>query len=103
MNELRHPSTPLGIVNETLDKTITIIENRSEADYHMVTRPTKIFLERKNPESSIFHPKNTLTFNSNLVTNEKFEYFGDLILTTLGMQHYLTEEMKINCFHAQLI
>ena len=34
MDELRQPSTPLGVVNETLDETIIINENRQEADYH---------------------------------------------------------------------
>ena len=34
MSELRQPYTPLGIVNETLDETIIINENRPEADHH---------------------------------------------------------------------
>ena len=34
MDELRQPTTPLGVVNETLDDTIIINENRHEADYH---------------------------------------------------------------------
>ena len=34
--------------------------------------------------------------------NEKFEYFEDLFHTTLRMQPNLTEEMKINHFHAHL-
>ena len=36
MDELRQPTTPLGVVNETLDATIIINENRGEADYHNV-------------------------------------------------------------------
>ena len=34
MSELKQPYTPLGIANETLDETITINENRQEADHH---------------------------------------------------------------------
>ena len=59
-------------------------------------------LAKKNPEPSIFHPKNTLTFNGKLEKNEKFEYFEDLFHTTLKTQPHLTEEMKINHFHAHL-
>ena len=141
MSELRQPYTPLG-VNQTLNETIIINENRQEADHHMVTGPTKNILRqsstnsnttntpglhpglllehpeptdpvsqiaqvieklaRKNTEPSLFHPKNTLTFNGKLEKNEKFEYFGDLFHTTLKMQPHLREEMKINHFHAHL-
>ena len=143
MHELRQPSTPFWVAIVTLDDTIIINENRQEADYHMVTGPSKniprqssnnsnttntvrpsadhLFLEnpepsdpvnqiaqaveklaRENPEPSIFHPKNTLTFNGKLEKNEKFEYIEDLFRTTLKMQPQLTEEMKINNFHAHL-
>ena len=34
MNKLRQPHIPLGIVNETLDKTIITNENRREAVHH---------------------------------------------------------------------
>ena len=57
-------------------------------------------LAKKNPQQSLFHPKNTLTFNGKNEKNEKFEYFEDLFHTTLRMQPNLTEEMKINHFHA---
>ena len=33
--ELRQPSTPFGVVNETIDDTIKMNENRQETDYHM--------------------------------------------------------------------
>ena len=60
-------------------------------------------LASRNTQSSLFHPKNnTLTFNGKLENNEKFEYFEDLFHTTLRMQSALTEEMKINHFHAHL-
>ena len=35
MYELRQPSTPFGVVNETLDDTIIMNENREEANYHI--------------------------------------------------------------------
>ena len=59
-------------------------------------------LANKNSPQSLFHPKNTLTFNGKNEKNEKFEYFEDLFHTTLRMQPNLTEEMKINYFHAHL-
>ena len=59
-------------------------------------------LANRNSQPSLFHPKNTLTFNGKLEKNEKFEYFEDLFHTTLRMQPALTEEMKINHFHAYL-
>ena len=59
-------------------------------------------LANKNSQQSLFHPKNTLTFNGKNEKNEKFEYFEDLFHTTLKMQPNLTEEMKINHFHAHL-
>ena len=59
-------------------------------------------LASHNTQPSLFHPKNTLTFNSKLEQNKKFEYFEDLFHTTLRMQPALTEEMKINHFHAHL-
>ena len=34
MHEFRQPTTPFGLVNETLNDTIIINENRPEADYH---------------------------------------------------------------------
>ena len=59
-------------------------------------------LANKNPQQSLFHPKNTLTFNGKNEKNEKFECFEDLFHTTLRMQPNLTEDMKINYFHAHL-
>ena len=37
MSELRQPYTSLGVVNQTLDETIIINENRQEAGCHMLT------------------------------------------------------------------
>ena len=59
-------------------------------------------LANKNESQTFFHPKNTLTFNGKNEENEKFEYFEDLFHTTLRMQPNLTEDMKINHFHAHL-
>ena len=47
MHELRQPTTPFGLINETLNDTIIINENRQEADYH--TRYLKICC---NPSST---------------------------------------------------
>ena len=59
-------------------------------------------LANKNSSQSFFHPKNTPTFNGKNEKNEQFEYFEDLFHTTLRMHPNLTEEMKINHFHAHL-
>ena len=59
-------------------------------------------LANKISPQSLFHPKNTLTFNRENEKNEKFEYFEDLFHTTLRMQPNLTKAMKINHFHAHL-
>ena len=59
-------------------------------------------LATRNTQPSLPHPKNTLTYNGKLEKNEKFEYFEDLFHTTLRMKPALTEEMKINHFHAHL-
>ena len=53
MDELRQASTPFGVVNETLDDTIIINENRQEADYHMVTGPTKNILRQSSSKTNI--------------------------------------------------
>ena len=34
MDDLRQPTTPLGVVNETFDETVIINENSQEDDYH---------------------------------------------------------------------
>ena len=59
-------------------------------------------LVNKNSSQSLFHPKNTLTFNGKNKKNEKFEYFEGLFHTTLRMQPNLRKDMKINHFHAHL-
>ena len=59
-------------------------------------------LANKNSQQSLFHPKNTLNFKGKNNKYKKFEYFEDLFHTTLKMQPSLTEEMKINHFHAHL-
>ena len=73
---------------------------------HLTTKPLDpvnqiaIAIERlanKNTQPSLFHPKNTLTFNGKNNKNEKFEYFEDLFHTTLKVQPNLTGD-----FHAHL-
>ena len=50
--ELRQPSTPFGVANEILYETIKIIGNKPEADYHMVTGPTKNILRQNSNNSN---------------------------------------------------
>ena len=82
-------------------QTSTITETPSDPVNQIAQAIEK--LANKNTPQSLFHPKNTLTFNGKNDKNEKFEYFEDLFHTTLRMQPNLTEEMKINHFHAHLI
>ena len=55
-------------------------------------------LANKNPQRSLFNPKNTNIQRKN-EKNEKFEYFEVLFHTTFRMQPNSTAEMKINHFH----
>ena len=58
-------------------------------------------LANKNPQQSLFRPKNTLTFiRKKNQKKAKFEYVEDLFHTTLRMQPNLTEELKINPLQA---
>ena len=52
MSELRQAYAPLEVVNETLDETIIMNENRPEADYHMVTGLTKNILRQSSANSN---------------------------------------------------
>ena len=82
--------------------------DRSFLEHHEQSDPVRQIaqaiakLARKNPEPSLFHPKNTLTFKDKLKKIEKFEYFEDCFHNTLKMQPHLTKETKINHFHAHL-
>ena len=99
---LRQSSTNSNITNTIGPHAETLLEHPETQDPVSQIALAIEKLTRKNPEPSLFHPKNTLTFNGNLEKNEKFEYFEDLFHTTLKMQPHLTEEMKINHFHAHL-
>ena len=59
-------------------------------------------LANRNPQPSLLHSKNTLTIYANLEKNENVENFAVLFHTTLKTQPNLTEELKINHFHAHL-
>ena len=59
-------------------------------------------LANQNSQPTLFHPKDTLTFNGKNEKNEKFECYEDLFHTTFRMQPNLSEDMKINHFHAHL-
>ena len=102
MNILRQNSTNSNTTNPVGPQAETLFEHPQSSDPVSQIALAIEKLAHKNQELSIFHPKNTLTFNGKLEKNEKFEYFGDLFHTTLKMQPHLTEEMKINHFHAHL-
>ena len=101
-NILRQNSTNSNTTNTQGPHAQTLLEHPEPTD---PVRQIAIAIEnlaRRNTEPSLFHPRNTLTFNGKLEKNEKFEYFEDLFHTTLKMQPHLTEDMKINHFHAHL-
>ena len=92
-------------LNDTLgshaDQTASTVTNKPLDPVNQIALAIEK-LANKNPQQSLFHPKNTLTFIGKNEKNEKFEYFEDLFHTTLRMQPNLTEEMEINHFHAHL-
>ena len=98
-NILRQSSTNSNTTN-TLGQTP--LEHPESTDHVSQIAIAIENLARRNTEPQLFHPKNTLTFNGKLEKNEKFEYFEDVLHTTLEMQPHLTEDMKINHFHAHL-
>ena len=98
-NILRQSSTNSNTTNTIGPHAATLLEHPETSDpVSQIALPIEK-LARKNPEPSLYHPKNTLAFNGKLEKNEKFQYFEDLFHTTLKMQ---PEEMKINHFHAHL-
>ena len=101
-NILRQSSTNSNTTNPVGPHAETLVEHPQSSDPVSQIALAIEKLAHKNQVPSIFHPKNTLTFNGKLEKNEKFEYFEDLFHTTLKMQPHLTEEMKINHFHAHL-
>ena len=98
---LRHSSSKSNTTNTVVQNAKQLfLEHREPSDPVSQTAQATEKLPRKNPERSIFLSKLTLTFNSKLKNNEKFDYFEDLFHTTLKMQPHFTEEMTINHFHA---
>ena len=101
-NILRQNSSNSNTTNPVGPHAETLFEHPQSSDPVSQIALAIEKLAHKNQELSIFHPKNTLTFNGKLEKNEMFEYFEDLFHTTLKMQPRLTEEVKINHFHAHL-
>ena len=101
-NILRQSSTNSNTTNPVELHAETLLENPQTSDPVSQIALAIEKLAHKHQEPSIFHPKNTLTFNGKLEKNKKFENFEDLFHTTLKMQPHLTEELKINHFHAHL-
>ena len=101
-NILRQSSTNSNTTNTQGPQAQTLLEHPEPTDPVSQIAIAIENLARRNTEPSLFQPKNTLTFNGKLEKNEKFEYFEDLFHTTLKMQPHLTEDMKINHFHAHL-
>ena len=87
-------------LNDTLgshaDQTASTVTNKP------LDPINQIALAIEKPPTITFPPQKHTTFNRKNEKNEKFEYFEDLFHTTFRMQSNLTEEMKINHFHAHL-
>ena len=101
-NILRQSSTNSNTTNTQGPHAQTPLEHPEPTDPVSQIAIAIENLARRNTEPPLFHPENTLTFNGKLEKNEKVEYFEDLFHTTLKMQPHLTEDMKINHFHAHL-
>ena len=101
-NILRQSSTNSNTTNTQGPHAQTPLEHPEPTDPVSQIAIAIENLARRNTEPSLFHPKNTLNFNGKLEKNEKLEYFEDRFHTTLKMQPHLTEDMKINHFHAHL-
>ena len=97
----QNPQSLKDTVGSHADQTTSTLTNKPLDPVNQIAQAIEK-LANKNSQQSLFHPKNTLTFNGKNEKNEKFEYFEDLFHTTLRMQPNLTEEMKINQFHAHL-
>ena len=97
----QNPQSLNDTVGSHADQTTSTLTNKPLDPVNQIAQAIEK-LANKNSQQSLFHPKNTLTFNGKNEKNEKFEYFEDLFHTTLRMQPNLTEEMKINHFHAHL-
>ena len=97
----QNPQSLNDTVGSHVDQTTSTLTNKPLDPVNQIAQAIEK-LANKNSQQSLFHPKNTLTFNGKNEKNEKFEYFEDLFHTTLRMQPNLTEEMKINHFHAHL-
>ena len=85
----------LQSLNDTLeshtDQTMSTLTNKTFDPVNQIALAIEK-LANKNPQQSLCHPENTLTFNGKNKKNEKFEQFGDLFYTTLRMLPNLTEE-----------
>ena len=97
----QNPQSLNDTVGSYADQTTSPLTNKPLDPVNQIAQAIEK-LANKNSQQSLFHPKNTLTFNGKNEKNEKFEYFEDLFHTTLRMQPNLREEMKINHFHAHL-
>ena len=97
----QNPQSLNDTVGSHADQTTSTLTNKPLDPVNQIAQAIEK-LANKNSQQSLFHPKNTLTFNGKNEKNEKFEYFEDLFHTTLRMQPNLTEEIKINHFHAHL-
>ena len=82
-NILRQSSTNSNTTNTIGPHAETLLEHPETQDPVSQIALAIEKLTRKNPEPSLFHPKNTLTCNGKLEKNEKLEYFEDLFHTTL--------------------
>ena len=97
----QNPQSLNDTVGSHADQTTSTLTNKPLDPVNQIAQAIEK-LANKNSQQSLFHPKNTLTFKGKNEKNEKFEYFEDLFHTTLRVQPNLTEEMKINHFHAHL-
>ena len=84
-NILRQSSTNSNTTNPVDPHAETTLEHPPTSDPVTQIALAIAKLAHKHHETSIFHPKDTLTFNGKQEKNEKFEYFENLFHTTLKL------------------
>ena len=101
----RQSSQNPQFLNDTVgshaDQTTSTLTNKPLDPVNQIAQAIEK-LAKKLPTTT-FSPKKHIDIRwKKTEKNEKFEYFENLFHTTLRMQPNLTEEMKINHFHAHL-
>ena len=98
MYELRQPSNPFGVANETSDDTSIMNENSKEPDYHMVRGPTKIILKHISNQSNT---TNTNVQNAKHLSLEHPEPSDPVNQTAQAIEKLARRNPEPSIFHSK--